>query len=89
MPETPVYSDSIERFLDLILETRYEDLPPEAIEAGKVFFLDTVGVACAGKLAPKGWPANTKLTCGYLRSTWKHMSRRSWACTKAWTRSAS
>lgn len=53
MPDTPVYTDSIERFLDLIMETRYEDLPAEAIEAGKVFFLDTVGVACAGKLAPK------------------------------------
>lgn len=53
MSENPVYNDSIERFLDLILDTRYEDLPAEAIEAGKIFFLDTVGVACAGKLAPK------------------------------------
>ena len=47
------YSDPIERFLDLILDTRYEDLPAEAVEAATVFFLDTVGVACAGRLAPK------------------------------------
>jgi 2-methylcitrate dehydratase PrpD len=45
--------DSIERFLDLILDTRLQDLPPEALEAGKVFLLDTAGVACAGRLAPK------------------------------------
>ncbi|NPC56960.1 MmgE/PrpD family protein [Caenimonas soli] len=53
MTATPVYPDAIERFLDLILDVRYEDLPAGAIEAGKIFFLDTVGVACAGKLAPK------------------------------------
>lgn len=47
------YSDPIERFLDLILDTRYEDLPADAVEAATVFFLDTVGVACAGRLAPK------------------------------------
>lgn len=45
--------DPIERLLDLILETRFEDLPAEAVEAATVFFLDTVGVACAGRLAPK------------------------------------
>jgi 2-methylcitrate dehydratase PrpD len=45
--------DSIERFLDLILDTRFEDLPPDAVEAANVFFLDTAGVACAGRLAPK------------------------------------
>lgn len=48
-----VFTDSIERFLDLILDTRFEDLSAEAIAAGEVFFLDTVGVACAGRLAPK------------------------------------
>jgi aconitate decarboxylase len=47
------FHDPIERILDLIEQTRYEDLPAEAIEAATVFFLDTVGVACAGKLAPK------------------------------------
>lgn len=47
------FHDPIERILDLIEQTGYEDLPSEAIEAGKVFFLDTVGVACAGKLSPK------------------------------------
>ena len=45
--------DPVERLIDLILQTRYEDLPPEAVAAATVFFLDTVGVACAGKLAPQ------------------------------------
>jgi 2-methylcitrate dehydratase PrpD len=46
-------ADSIERFIDLIVDTRFDDLPPDAVAAGKVFFLDTVGVACAGQLAPR------------------------------------
>jgi aconitate decarboxylase len=50
---SPTEDDPIERFLDLILETRDEDLPAEAVGAATVFFLDTVGVACAGRLAPK------------------------------------
>jgi aconitate decarboxylase len=47
------FHDPIERILDLIEQTRYEDLPEDAVRAATVFFLDTVGVACAGKLAPK------------------------------------
>ena len=47
------FDDPIETFLDLIERTRYEDLPAQTIEAAIVFFLDTVGVACAGRLAPK------------------------------------
>lgn len=46
-------SDAIERFLDLVLDTRFEDLPAEAVAAAQTFFLDTVGVACAGRLAPR------------------------------------
>ena len=53
MTITPIYSDSIEHFLDLIENTRYDDLPEDAVTAAKVFFLDTTGVACAGHLAPK------------------------------------
>lgn len=53
MTATSIYSDSIEHFLDLIENTRYDDLPENAVNAAKVFFLDTVGVACAGQLAPK------------------------------------
>lgn len=53
MNSPTAHTDAIERFLDLILETRFEDLPPEAVAAGQTFFLDTVGVACAGRLAPK------------------------------------
>jgi aconitate decarboxylase len=52
MSATPAH-DPIERFLDLVVDTRYEDLPAEAVEAAKVFLLDTVGVACAGRLAPR------------------------------------
>lgn len=61
------FQDSIEIFLDLIESTRYEDLPVEAVEAAKIFLLDTLGVALAGTLAPKlqelsglanGWDAN-------------------------------
>lgn len=46
-------TDSIERFLDLIETTHWETLPPDAQAAALVFFTDTVGVACAGKLAPR------------------------------------
>jgi aconitate decarboxylase len=50
-PDT--HTDPVERLLDLILHTRDEDLPADAVEAATVFFLDTVGVACAGRMAPK------------------------------------
>lgn len=52
-PTVPPAPDAIERFLDLVLDTRYEQLPAAAVAAAKVFFLDTVGVACAGRLAPR------------------------------------
>lgn len=51
--EAARFTDPLERLLDLILATRYDDLPAEAIDAATVFFLDTVGVACAGRMAPK------------------------------------
>jgi 2-methylcitrate dehydratase PrpD len=47
------HDDPLERLLDLILATRWEDLPPAATQAATVFFLDTIGVACAGRMAPK------------------------------------
>lgn len=46
-------ADTIETFLDLIEQTTYESLPPDAVAAAKIFLLDTAGVALAGKLAPK------------------------------------
>jgi 2-methylcitrate dehydratase PrpD len=46
------FTDPLERLLDLVLSTRFEDLPAEAVDAATVFFLDTVGVACAGRMAP-------------------------------------
>lgn len=48
----PVHADPIERFLDLVIETHWQDLPPAAVDAARVFFMDTVGVAVAGRLAP-------------------------------------
>ena len=50
---TAAYTDSIERLLDLVQGTRWQDLPADARAAGTVFFMDTVGGACAGSLAPK------------------------------------
>ncbi len=50
---TASFHDPLERLLDLVLSTRFEDLPPQAVDAATVFFLDTVGVACAGRMAPK------------------------------------
>lgn len=45
--------DPIEHFLDLIEQARLETMPAAVLEAGRVFFLDTAGVALAGGLAPK------------------------------------
>lgn len=53
MTDSPVHTDAIERLLDLVEQTRYEDLPPDAVDAARAFFLDTVGVAFAGRLAPR------------------------------------
>ncbi len=47
------FPDRIEVFLDLIEQTRFESLPAEAVQAARVFLLDTAGVALAGTLAPK------------------------------------
>lgn len=51
--DSAAFTDPVERLLDLVLSTRYEDLPGQALDAATVFFLDTVGVACAGRMAPK------------------------------------
>lgn len=53
MTDSPTPTDAIERLLDLIEQTRFEDLPADAVDAAHVFFLDTVGVALAGQLAPR------------------------------------
>lgn len=47
------HTDSIERFLDLIETTRWNTLTADAQASALTFFMDTVGVACAGKLAPR------------------------------------
>lgn len=51
MKNTP-YTDSVENFLDLILNCQYDEIEPDAIAAGKIFILDTVGVICTGTQAP-------------------------------------
>jgi 2-methylcitrate dehydratase PrpD len=38
---------------ELAARTRYEDLPPRAIEAAKTFILDTIGVGAGGAAAPR------------------------------------
>ena len=38
---------------ELVARTRYEDLPPRAIEAAKTFILDTIGVGAGGAAAPR------------------------------------
>lgn len=44
--------DAIERFADHVVGTRYDDIPPDAIRAAKVFILDSLGVGLAGTRAP-------------------------------------
>jgi 2-methylcitrate dehydratase PrpD len=38
---------------ELAARTRYEDLPPRAIDAAKTFILDTIGVGAGGAAAPR------------------------------------
>jgi aconitate decarboxylase len=42
------------RFAEHALATRFEDLSPEAVEAAKVFILDSIGVGIAGSSVPGG-----------------------------------
>ena len=45
--------DAIHAFADHVATTRFEDLPGEAVEAAKVFILDTLGVGLAGSIGPR------------------------------------
>lgn len=38
---------------ELVARTRYEDLPPRAVEAAKTFILDTIGVGVGGASGPR------------------------------------
>ncbi len=38
---------------ELVAQTRYEDLPPRAVEAAKTFILDTIGVGAGGASGPR------------------------------------
>lgn len=44
--------DAIERFADHVVGTGYDDIPPDATRAAKVFILDSLGVGLAGTRAP-------------------------------------
>ena len=44
--------DAIEVFADHVVATRFEDVPAAAIDAAKVFLLDSLGVGLAGTRAP-------------------------------------
>ncbi|MBI2881992.1 MAG: MmgE/PrpD family protein [Candidatus Tectomicrobia bacterium] len=44
--------DLTERLVEHLVEVKYEDLPPEAVEGAKKMVLDTLGVALAGSSAP-------------------------------------
>jgi aconitate decarboxylase len=44
--------DAIAAFADHVVRTRFEDLPSGAIEAAKIFILDTIGVGIAGSVGP-------------------------------------
>ena len=48
-PDPPSLAGS--RFARHVVETRFEDLPPAAVAAAKVFILDTLGVGVAGSTA--------------------------------------
>ena len=44
--------DAIAAFADHVVATRFQDLPPEALRAAKIFILDTLGVGIAGSDSP-------------------------------------
>ena len=45
---------AIEKVVQFILETNFQNIPAEVIEKAKVPFLDTIGVALAGSTEPSG-----------------------------------
>lgn len=45
-------TNALERLAQHVLQTRFDDLPPEAVAAAKRFCLDTLGVCIAGTSAP-------------------------------------
>jgi aconitate decarboxylase len=64
-------TNALEPLVQHVLKTRFEDLSPEAVNAAKVFCLDTLGVCMAGTSAPyaaavrtvvSGWGSGTEAT---------------------------
>jgi len=48
----PATANPMDELIRLVTDTRYEDLPAQAIDRAKAFLLDTVGVGIAGNRAP-------------------------------------
>ena len=46
--------ETTKKLAEFIVETRFEQIPKEAVEMAKHAFLDCVGVALAGSIAPPG-----------------------------------
>ena len=62
----------------LVARTRYEDLPPRAVESAKTFILDTIGVGAGGASAPRvrelvataaSWGAGEEATVPFVMAT--------------------
>ncbi len=45
-------TDAIHALVRNVVDTRYEDMSEMAVDATKIFILDSLGVAIAGSLAP-------------------------------------
>ena len=48
----PASTNPMDELIRLVTDTRYEDLPAQAIDRAKAFLLDTLGVGIAGNRAP-------------------------------------
>ena len=51
-----------------ISQTRFEDLPPDAVQKAKTFLIDTFGVGVAGS-AGFGWTASSRSQAAGARGT--------------------
>lgn len=79
--------DAMQRFVEHIVRTTYDDLPASAIAATKTFMVDTLGVCVAGSTAPgvretvamlRGWGGTAESTLyvhgGKLPAPWVAMA---------------
>lgn len=72
--------DAIYRFAEHVVQTRYDDIPAEAITAAKTFLLDTLGVGVAGSSGPFAEElieTQTLSAAGNQARVWGHGARLS------------